>query len=119
MLAWDLADAAGGSCLLRFEDLDRARCKPHWETQIETDLSWLGLDWPRPARRQSDHPNDYAVALERLIALDLIYPCRCNRADIRAALSAPQEGAPPQIGPDGLVYPGTCRARAMSERGPR
>ncbi|MCV6595708.1 MAG: tRNA glutamyl-Q(34) synthetase GluQRS [Mangrovicoccus sp.] len=116
MLAHDMARAAGEQFLLRLEDLDRERCKPEWEMLIETDLTWLGLNWPRPVRRQSEHPGDYTAALERLIALDLIYPCRCNRADIRAALSAPQEGVP--LGPDGVIYPGTCRARPLTERAP-
>ncbi|MCR9086443.1 MAG: tRNA glutamyl-Q(34) synthetase GluQRS [Rhodobacteraceae bacterium] len=118
MLAHDLAHTSGGQFLLRIEDLDRERCKPEWEALIEQDLSWLGLDWPRPVRRQSDHPQDHAGALDWLSALGLVYPCRCNRADIRAALSAPQEGAPTPLGPDGLVYPGTCRARTMSDRQP-
>ncbi|MEM8957599.1 MAG: tRNA glutamyl-Q(34) synthetase GluQRS [Pseudomonadota bacterium] len=118
MLAHDIAQAAGGQCLLRIEDLDRERCKPEWEALIEQDLSWLGLDWPRPVRRQSDHPGDHAAALDRLESRGLLYPCRCNRADIRAALSAPQEGAAPPLGPDGLVYPGTCRARTMANRQP-
>jgi glutamyl-Q tRNA(Asp) synthetase len=48
------------------------------------------------------------------VALDLCYPCRCTRSDIRAALTAPQEGAP---GSDGPAYPGTCRHRKMSECG--
>jgi glutamyl-Q tRNA(Asp) synthetase len=61
--------------------------------------------------RQSEHLPRYAAALDRLTALNLTYPCRCTRADIRAALSAPQEGA--EAGP---VYPGTCRGRPMSER---
>ncbi len=43
-----------------------------------------------------------------------IYPCRCTRADIRAALSAPQEGV---AGPDGPVYPGTCRGRSDGRGG--
>lgn len=118
MLAHDLAHTEGGQFLLRIEDLDRARCKPEWEALIEQDLAWLGLDWPRPVRRQSEHPGDHAAALDRLRALGLVYPCRCNRADIRAALSAPQEGAAHPAGPDGLIYPGTCRARPMSDRQP-
>lgn len=118
MLAHDMARAADGTFLLRIEDLDAERCKPHWETLIETDLAWLGLDWPRPVRRQSDHPQDHAAALDRLIAMDLVYPCRCKRADIRSALAAPQEGAEPPIGPDGVVYPGTCRGTPISQRRP-
>ena len=63
--------------------------------------------------RQSDRTPAYRAALDRLGALGLLYPCRCTRAEIRAALSAPQEGAP-ILGPDGLVYPGTCRGRRMA-----
>jgi glutamyl-Q tRNA(Asp) synthetase len=116
LTAWGRAQAAGGTCLLRIEDIDTARCKPEWEADIFTDLTWLGLDWPRPVWRQSERRAAYGATLDRLIALGLCYPCRCTRSDIRAALSAPQEGA--AIGPDGPVYPGTCRSRAMSDAGP-
>ncbi|MEM1360101.1 MAG: tRNA glutamyl-Q(34) synthetase GluQRS [Pseudomonadota bacterium] len=118
MLTHDMAKAAKGTCLLRIEDLDRERSKPKWETLIAEDLAWLGLAWPDPPRRQSEHISDYTRALEHLSGLGLVYPCRCNRADIRAALSAPQEGALPATGPDGLIYPGTCRGRPLAERSP-
>jgi len=104
-----------GQFLLRIEDIDRSRCRPEWEAAIHDDLHWLGLNWPQPVWRQSERLPEYAAALERLAALGLLYPCRCRRADIAAALSAPQEGA---LGPDGPVYPGTCRGRAMAEAGP-
>lgn len=104
-----------GQFLLRIEDIDRARCRPEWEAAIHDDLRWLGLDWPRPVMRQSDRPPAYRAALDRLAGMGLLYPCRCRRADIAAALSAPQEGV---IGPDGPVYPGTCRGRTMAEAGP-
>ncbi|TDX32642.1 tRNA glutamyl-Q(34) synthetase GluQRS [Rhodovulum visakhapatnamense] len=106
-----------GQMLLRIEDIDTARSRPDWETQIYNDLAWLGLDWPRPVLRQSGRLSAYRAALDRLCAMGLTYPCRCRRADIRAALSAPQAGAP-VIGPDGLVYPGTCRERPLSDAGP-
>lgn len=115
--AHDRAQAMGGTFLLRIEDTDTARCRPEWEAQIYDDLHWLGLTWPTPAPRQSDHFNDYAAALAQLAKRGLIYPCSCTRGDIRAALSAPQEGAP-LTGPDGIVYPGTCRNRPMSDRHP-
>ena len=67
--------------------------------------------------RQSDRMPRYRAALQRLTAMGLTYPCRCNRADIEAAAGAPQEGVP-QFGPDGRIYPGTCRSRAMAESGP-
>lgn len=108
MLAHDMARAAGGTFLLRIDDLDQSRCRPEWEAQIFDDLRWLGLDWPRPVLRQSTRLSRYRAALQTLWERGLLYPCTCTRADIRAAASAPQEGAPLN-GPDGLIYPGTCR----------
>ncbi|MFB9150529.1 tRNA glutamyl-Q(34) synthetase GluQRS [Roseovarius ramblicola] len=108
MLAHDRAKAEGGIFLLRIDDLDRTRCRPDWEAQIFDDLGWLGLDWPKPVMRQSDRLPRYREALETLWNQRLIYHCSCTRADIRAAASAPQEGAPLH-GPDGVIYPGTCR----------
>ncbi|ARC37997.1 tRNA glutamyl-Q(34) synthetase GluQRS [Paracoccus yeei] len=109
--------AAPDRFLLRIEDIDQSRCRPEYEAMIAEDLHWLGLGWPLPVMRQSDRLPAYRAALDRLTALGLTYPCQCRRADIRAALSAPQEGAP-VIGPDGPVYPGTCRHRSMAEAGP-
>lgn len=109
--------AAPGQFLLRIEDIDRSRCRPEYEAMIAEDLHWLGLDWPQPVLLQSDRLPAYQDALDRLAALGLTYPCQCRRADIRAALSAPQEGIA-AIGPDGPVYPGTCRHRRMAEAGP-
>jgi glutamyl-Q tRNA(Asp) synthetase len=107
--AHDSARAAGGRFLLRIEDIDRARCRAAFEDAILEDLAWLGLSWERPVMRQSERGAAYAAALARLQGMGLLYPCDCTRADIAAAMSAPQEGAP---GPDGPVYPGTCRGRA-------
>lgn len=109
--------AAPGQFLLRLEDIDRERCRPEYEAAIFEDLHWLGLDWPQPVMRQSERLPAYAAALDRLAGRGLLYPCRCRRGDIRAALSAPQEGVP-ATGPDGLVYPGTCRGRPMAAAGP-
>lgn len=114
-LASDMADAAGGTFLLRIEDIDTSRARPEWEAQIYDDLRWLGLDWPEPVMRQSERGSAYAEALERLDNIGLTYPCACRRADIEAAAGAPQEGVP-RFGPDGRIYPGTCRHRPMSGR---
>ena len=108
-------EADPGQFLLRIEDIDRDRCRPEYETAIYEDLAWLGLDWQRLVIRQSDRMTAYRDALARLAPYS--YPCRCRRGDIRAALSAPQEGALP-AGPDGLVYPGTCRGRSLADAGP-
>ncbi|THD75003.1 tRNA glutamyl-Q(34) synthetase GluQRS [Thalassobius vesicularis] len=108
LLAHDMARSAGGTFLLRIEDIDQSRARPEWEAQIYDDLTWLGLTWPTPVLRQSDRLPLYRAALKHLWARGLLYPCTCNRRDIAAAASAPQEGAPLH-GPDGIVYPGTCR----------
>lgn len=112
ILAHDMARAAGGRFLLRMEDTDLQRCKPEWEALILEDMSWLGLTWDGPVHRQSDHIRTYSARIETLIAGGLLYPCSCSRSEIRAAVSAPQEGA---IAP---VYPGTCRGRLMESRKP-
>ncbi|MCB2110559.1 MAG: tRNA glutamyl-Q(34) synthetase GluQRS [Defluviimonas sp.] len=114
ILAHDMARAAHGTFLLRIEDTDLARARPEWESRIYEDLHWLGLGWPEPVLRQSDHLARYAAAIDALGARGLLYPCGCSRADIRAALAAPQEGAGPAEGP----YPGTCRGRPYADRRP-
>jgi glutamyl-Q tRNA(Asp) synthetase len=102
LVGWHRARAESGRFLLRIEDIDPARCRPEFEAAILEDLAWLGLDWDGPVRRQSEHLADYERALETLGGLGLIYPCFCSRKDIAAAVSAPH-------GPEGPVYPGTCR----------
>lgn len=114
LLAHQMATEAGGRFLLRIEDTDQSRARAQWEEQIYDDLAWLGLTWERPVRRQSDHLRSYSNALEIIEKKDLIYPCSCRRADIEAAAGAPQEGVA-QFGPDGRIYPGTCRHRAVHE----
>jgi len=103
-----MASAANGVFHLRIDDIDQSRARPEWETGIFDDLHWLGLRWPLPVWRQSERLGRYRSALQTLWEKGLLYPCSCSRADIRAAASAPQEGAPLH-GPDGIVYPGTCR----------
>ncbi|MBV0912043.1 tRNA glutamyl-Q(34) synthetase GluQRS [Anianabacter salinae] len=110
ILAHDMARAADGRFLLRIEDIDRQRARPEWETAIFDDLAWLGLRWEAPVMRQSDRLAVYRAALDRLWTEGWLYACTCTRRDILEAASAPQEGAP-LTGPDGIVYPGTCRGR--------
>lgn len=105
IVAHDMAREAGGRFLIRIEDIDQSRCRPAWEAQIFDDLEWLGLSWDGEPLRQSDQMARYSSALASLG--HLTYFCTCTRRDIEFALSAPQEGA--IIGPDGPVYPGTCR----------
>lgn len=115
LLAHDMARANNGLFLLRIEDIDRARCREEWERAIYEDLHWLGLSWDGPVMRQSDRLSAYHDALQSLWDQSLLYPCTCRRYDIKMALSAPQEGAP-AIGPDGFIYPGTCRWRLRGSK---
>jgi glutamyl-Q tRNA(Asp) synthetase len=112
ILAHDMARANAGLFLLRMEDTDLLRCKAEWARQIEDDLAWLGLTWDAPVWHQAPRIPAYNARLETLAGRGLIYPCSCTRSDIRAALSAPQEGVVHQ------VYPGTCRGRPMQDRKP-
>ena len=116
MLAHDMARAVGGTFLLRIEDIDRDRSRAEWEALIAVDLHWLGLSWPEPVMRQSGRQRSYEAALDRLWQMGLIYPCVCTRRDIAQALDAPQEGG--AAGPDGPVYPGTCRPTPRPNAGP-
>lgn len=113
LLGFDLARRAGGEWLLRIEDIDRGRARPEWDDAIREDLAWLGLRWPEPVMRQSDRLPVHREALRRLWEMGLLYPCDCQRRDILEAATAPQDGAP-LVGPDGIVYPGTCRHRART-----
>ena len=117
MLAHDMARENNGRFLLRIDDIDQSRSRPQWERQIFDDLAWLGVTWDEPVRRQSEHLADYIATLEGLARYGAVYPCSCNRRDIEAAASAPQEGQP-AFGPDGRIYPGTCRGRAFADRKP-
>jgi len=96
------------------EDIDAGRCKPEHEAGIMADLAWLGLVPGGPVLRQSDRRPAYAKALDRLRALGVIYPCHCTRADLAAAASAPHL---PLTGPDGPLYPGTCRLTPVPPQG--
>src|SRR5689334_16126666 len=113
--AWFAAEAAGadGAFLVRIEDTDQVRSRREFEAAIFEDLTWLGLKWAEPVRRQSQHFADYAAALDRLKARELVYPCFCTRASIAAEIQA-SAGAPQ--GPDGPIYPGICRLLHPEQR---
>lgn len=106
LFAFRAAQQATGRFLLRMEDIDQTRSRRAFEIGILDDLDWLGLAWETPVRRQSEHFEDYQAALDRLDGMGLTYPCFCTRKEIAAEIAA-SAGAP--HGPDGPVYPGTCR----------
>jgi glutamyl-Q tRNA(Asp) synthetase len=112
LLNGDLAHAAGGRLLIRIEDIDQTRCRPEFEAAILDDLAWLGLDWERPVRRQSEHFDAYAAALDRLKAMELVYPSFMSRAEIRAATAAPDWPRDPDGAP---LYPALDRDLAPDE----
>ncbi len=117
LFAEQCAQRQAGLFLLRIEDIDASRCKPEFDQAIQEDLAWLGLNWQQPVRRQSEHLDDYAQALEHLDQKGLLYPCFCTRKDIQAEILA--AGYAPHAaptGPEGPVYPGTCRHLSETER---
>ncbi len=112
LVAWCAAREAGGTFVVRIEDLDRPRLVAGAEERQLADLRWLGLDWDEgPDKggasgpyRQSERAAAYAAALADLRTRGLVYPCDCSRREIAALVSAPHPGE------DGPRYPGTCRA---------
>jgi glutamyl-Q tRNA(Asp) synthetase len=116
LVAWRRARSSGGRFLLRLEDIDATRCRAEFADAILEDLAWLGLDWDGPVRLQSACFADYRAALERLDGMGLIYPCFCTRAAIQAEIA--RAGYAPH-GPEGPLYPGTCRGLASAERSRR
>jgi glutamyl-Q tRNA(Asp) synthetase len=118
LVTHDLAHRMGGRFLLRIEDIDRARCHPHYEAAIFRDLAWLGLDWEHPVRRQSDHMDAYRDTLARLDGMGLLYQCFATRAEIHAAVAQREarQGPWPRD-PDGApLYPGLHKGLTPDER---
>jgi len=119
LLAWLHARHAGGRFILRIEDIDRPRCRPHLAEQAIADLRWLGLDWdegpevggPYGPYYQSEREELYQEALARLQAGGHLYPCYCSRAQLLAIASAPHG-----LASEGPAYPGTCRHLTPAER---
>ena len=116
LINFDMARASGGRFILRIEDIDQTRCRPHFEQAIYQDLAWLGISWEQPVRRQSAQFDDYRVALARLDAARLTYPS--FEIAVLAAARAAQGEWP--CDPDGApLYPGTAKLLAPSERARR
>lgn len=105
IVAHDTARERGGEFILRIEDIDGERSRAEFVAEFLLDLEWLGLRWDGEAVFQSHRLAGFAEAGARLKAMDLLYPCTCTRAEIAAAATA--------FGPDGPIYPGTCRHRRV------
>ncbi len=113
LLAHTAARETGGRFLVRMEDLDQGRCEARHEAGIFADLNWLGIQWDAPVCRQSERFPLYRSALNKLTGTGLVYPCFCTRGAIAREIAG--LAAAPQ-GPDGPLYPGTCRHLSSSER---
>jgi len=113
-IACERTRAVNGTLVLRMEDLDAERSRSIYVDAALEDLHWLGLEWhegpdiggPHAPYTQSQRSNLYRAAWQKLLDGGFLYPCRCSRKDLAAALSAPHEGADPDDEP---IYPGTCR----------
>src|SRR3569833_1050329 len=106
------AHESGDDFLLRIEDIDKGRSRDKFIQSIFYDLKWLGLSWDEPSLRQSTRMQAYAEALANLKARGLVYPCFCTRAEIAAEIARAGEA---QHGPEGPIYPGTCRPLPAEE----
>src|SRR5881296_3804238 len=82
LIDFEMARALGGRFLLRIENIDATRCRPEFEQAIYDDLSWLGIAWEEPVRRQSEALEAYARSLAKLQREGLIYPSFESRGEI-------------------------------------
>ena len=113
IISHDMARRKGGKFYLRIEDLDQSRSKKKWENKIFDDLDWLGLSWDEPVVRQSEQIDRYKNILIKFRRELGLFECNCSRRDIKNALNAPHENEK-LSGPDGIIYPGTCRGNIFS-----
>jgi glutamyl-tRNA synthetase len=123
--AYERARDARGVLAMRMEDLDPDRSRAVYAEAALEDLRWLGIRWhegpdlggmdqggPYAPYAQSERRLIYLAAWRKLLLGGFIYPCRCSRRDLEAALSAPHEGDAQEPLDNEPVYPGTCRKEA-------
>jgi len=109
--AQERALAAGGTLILRNEDLDGSRSLPEFATAMLEDLRWFGFRWqegpdcggPYGPYSQSERHGFYRAGFDALRSRGVVYPCYCSRQDVLRALNAPHASD------DEPIYPGTCR----------
>ena len=118
-IAWRLAQQHGGSFRLRIDDIDALRSRGEYSAALRVDLDWLGIVPMGEVIFQSRRQEYYEQALKRLRTMGLLYPCFCTRSDIAASLAAPHHRAGARARMAGVIYPGTCRTLAQSERNER
>jgi glutamyl-tRNA synthetase len=124
LAAWLCARAAGGTVVLRVEDVDSTRSRPEWIEALFRDLEWLGLDWDEGPSGPSDMESAYRQSSSRRQARyrdvcedwksrGILYPCRCSRAQLRT--DAPQVERIDQDLPPVIPYAGNCRSRSVGD----
>lgn len=119
--AWQRAREAGGTLVMRMEDLDADRSRAQYAEAALEDLRWLGIRWhegpdvggPYGPYAQSKRMKLYLAAWRRLLRRGYLFPCRCSRKDLDAAMGAPHEriadNEKADLVDDDPIYPGTCR----------
>ncbi|MFC6197491.1 tRNA glutamyl-Q(34) synthetase GluQRS [Ponticaulis profundi] len=117
--AFEAARRADGTCLLRIEDIDQTRCRPEYTDAIYEDLAWLGFDWPRPVRVQSEHFIAYESALARLEQIGVVYRCFLTRKELKAELekrgiAESPVGERPYPGPERVMTEDETQARLQA-----
>ena len=121
---------AGGTLVMRMDDLDPERSRQEYADAAIEDLRWLGIRWQEgPGATGQDRPGNggpygpylqskrqalYRDAFSKLFRRGYIYPCRCSRKELALAALAPHEGAGAGLSgevnaDDEPIYPGTCR----------
>jgi glutamyl-tRNA synthetase len=107
---WLFTRHVGGTFILRIEDTDVARSRTEWVEQIQTTLTWLGVDWDEGPVLQSHRFDAYLAAAERLLAAGAAYECYCTEEELDERNQAAQrEGRPPG-------YDGRCRDLTDAQR---
>ncbi len=90
LMAFESAKRQNGRFILRIEDTDMGRCRPEFSQGIYEDLAWLGIEWEKPIRIQSQHFEEYQAIIDRLAKMGVLYRCFKTRKEMEeAALSAP------------------------------
>lgn len=92
LIAYETAKAVGARFILRIEDIDDSRCRPDYEAAIYEDLTWLGIEWETPVRRQSDHLAAYHAVIDTLAARGLVYRCFRTRREVMEAMASAPHG---------------------------
>ncbi|GBQ64677.1 glutamyl-tRNA synthetase [Ameyamaea chiangmaiensis NBRC 103196] len=77
----------GGRFLLRIDDTDTERSRESFVDGIQTDLTWLGLQWDEYVR-QSERLDRYAAAVEHLKQSGRLYPCFESEQELAAKREA-------------------------------